>query len=96
VGERQHASFQERLLRLGGEPDMEGAPGVRQPYHEHPPRDLIEDWNGPLDFRSEQARPINAALARNRTVFYTPQVQSNIRAGLTSRGHMQEATSARG
>jgi hypothetical protein len=37
--ERQHVSLQERLLRLGGERDVEGPSGVRQPHHEHPQLD---------------------------------------------------------
>ena len=43
----------------------------------HKARDTIEYW-GEDDHhcRADKAAPINAALARSRTVFYTPQVQT--------------------
>ena len=50
--------------------------GVRAPYGY---RSAIQDWDGPLGFRSDEARPINAALAHTRTLFHTPQVSSSLR-----------------
>lgn len=39
---------------------------------------MMNNWHGgDIHFRDDAAKPINAALARSRTVFFTPQVQTS-------------------
>ena len=63
VLESQHMPFQERLLSLGAERDMERPPRVGQPHHEHPaldpdprgPRSALEARLGPGKVFNEKA-----------------------------------------